>query len=239
MIEIIQNFGIRPKFSYINVPGFADVGSVQHEHDYVPQTLKWFVILPSPQVLRVVCGHHTWVLRPLFWVTEWDWVRFSAMSCRIRYRLPSFQVVVFLILGPRSIRKICDNEITDLESHWKQKATSVFLMNAKSNQKHRTGSDTLSLITYNGVYCRTARHRWLSVQSWVLGCPWYGCSLVPWGTSNVQKLSTVPWCQLCWEGFVSIVGIAKKRSMSRFLVEKLGLKFQTPKEDSDSIVIWV
>lgn len=40
MIEIIQNVGIRPKFSYINVPGFADVGSVQHEHDYVPQTLK-------------------------------------------------------------------------------------------------------------------------------------------------------------------------------------------------------
>ena len=40
MIEIIQNFGIRPKFSYIHVPGFADVGSVQHEHDYVPQTLK-------------------------------------------------------------------------------------------------------------------------------------------------------------------------------------------------------
>ena len=43
----------------------------------------------------MVCGHHTWVLRPLFWVTEWDWVRFSAMSCKIRYRLPSFQVVFF------------------------------------------------------------------------------------------------------------------------------------------------
>ena len=106
MIEIIQNVGIRLKFSYIHVPGFADVGSVQHEHDYVPQTLKRFLILPSPQVLRVVCGHHTWVLRPLFWVTEWDWVRFSAMSCKIRYRLPSFQVVVFLILGPRTIRKM-------------------------------------------------------------------------------------------------------------------------------------
>ena len=101
MIEIIQNVGIRLKFSYIHVPGFADVGSVQHEHDYVPQTLKRFLILPSPQVLRVVCGHHTWVLRPLFWVTEWDWVRFSAMSCKI-HKISATQLPSCCFFDPRS-----------------------------------------------------------------------------------------------------------------------------------------
>ena len=74
------------------------------------------------------------------------------MSCRIRYRLPSFQVVFFWSSEQCPILKICDNEITDLESHWKQnqKATSVCLMNAKFQPKN-TGPGRifclLSLIT--------------------------------------------------------------------------------------------
>lgn len=225
MIEIIQNFGIRPKFSY-KYARFRRCGQCTTWTWLCPTNIE--MISDFTISAGLARGVRSSYMGPAATVLG------HRMSCRIRYRLPSFQVVFFWSSEQCPILKICDNEITDLESHRKQKAIYVFLMNAKFQPK--TQDQVGYFVSYhldNGVYCRTARHRWLSVQSWVLGCPWYGCSLVPWGTSDVQKLSTVPWCQLCWEGFVSIVGIAKKRSMSLFL----GMK---AKEDSDYIIlIWV
>ena len=160
------------------------------------------------------------------------------MSCRIRYRLPSFQVVFF---DPRSSVR-----------SWKfaVEINRLGIPLKTESEGNVSFSYECQIPTKNTgpgrIFCLLSLKRGLlpdcQAQVIVGAVMGAGMSLVWMQLGSVRdlkcpELSTVPWCQLCWEGFVSIVGIAKKTVYESIFGDE-GAQISDPKEDSDYIIIY-